>query len=171
VPRSQWLVACSVNILSKFFPHGTHKYVWFIRQSAGCLFIQLSIVIPQSKYSSVTCAVWPEPAVMMVHCNIYQTCIPVPKQVRGIAFGVACISKQVVKTHTCLPGRILSCLCISQVVAWVSGTCATLFKSEVQFGHAGAKSGGAMESAQARPLYSEYSDSLALSVLYGLILG
>ena len=28
------------------------------------------------------------------------------------------------------------------VVAWVSGTCAKLFKSEVQFGHAGAKSGG-----------------------------
>lgn len=34
------------------------------------------------------------------------------------------------------------------VVAWVSGTCAKLFKSEVQFGHAGAKSGGASESAQ-----------------------
>ena len=34
------------------------------------------------------------------------------------------------------------------VVAWVSGTCAKLFKSEVQFGHAGAKSGGALESAQ-----------------------
>ncbi|KAG6664183.1 ATP-citrate synthase beta chain protein 2-like [Carya illinoinensis] len=36
------------------------------------------------------------------------------------------------------------------VVAWVSGTCAQLFKSEVQFGHAGAKSGGEMESAQAK---------------------
>ncbi|GMH18234.1 hypothetical protein Nepgr_020075 [Nepenthes gracilis] len=36
------------------------------------------------------------------------------------------------------------------VVAWVSGTCAKLFKSEVQFGHAGAKSGGEMESAQAK---------------------
>ncbi|CAL5400196.1 unnamed protein product [Camellia sinensis] len=36
------------------------------------------------------------------------------------------------------------------VVAWVSGTCARLFKSEVQFGHAGAKSGGEMESAQAK---------------------
>lgn len=36
------------------------------------------------------------------------------------------------------------------VVAWVSGTCARLFKSEVQFGHAGAKSGGAEESAQVR---------------------
>eukprot|EP00250_Pteridium_aquilinum_P019303 c24386_g1_i1 orf=307-2133(+) len=36
------------------------------------------------------------------------------------------------------------------VVAWVSGTCARLFKSEVQFGHAGAKSGGDMESAQAK---------------------
>ena len=34
------------------------------------------------------------------------------------------------------------------VVAWVSGTCATLFKSEVQFGHAGARSGGDTESAQ-----------------------
>ncbi|XP_047179026.1 ATP-citrate synthase beta chain protein 1-like isoform X3 [Vigna umbellata] len=36
------------------------------------------------------------------------------------------------------------------VVAWVSGTCARLFKSEVQFGHAGAKSGSDMESAQAK---------------------
>jgi ATP citrate (pro-S)-lyase len=36
------------------------------------------------------------------------------------------------------------------VVAWVSGTCAQLFRSEVQFGHAGARSGGAQESAQVR---------------------
>lgn len=36
------------------------------------------------------------------------------------------------------------------VVAWVSGTCATLFKSEVQFGHAGARSGGEEDSAQAK---------------------
>ncbi|CAH1413539.1 unnamed protein product [Lactuca virosa] len=36
------------------------------------------------------------------------------------------------------------------VCAWVSGTCARLFKSEVQFGHVGAKSGGEMESAQAK---------------------
>lgn len=36
------------------------------------------------------------------------------------------------------------------VVAWVSGTCAKLFKSEVQFGHAGARSGGDAESAQAK---------------------
>jgi ATP citrate (pro-S)-lyase len=37
------------------------------------------------------------------------------------------------------------------VVAWVSGTCAKLFKSEVQFGHAGARGGGADdESAQAK---------------------
>ncbi|CAL5337965.1 ATP-citrate synthase beta chain protein 2 [Camellia sinensis] len=36
------------------------------------------------------------------------------------------------------------------LVAWVSGTCARLFKSEVQFGHAGAKSGGEMESAQGK---------------------
>ena len=28
------------------------------------------------------------------------------------------------------------------VVAWVSGTCAGLFGSDVQFGHAGARSGG-----------------------------
>mmetsp|Transcript_21455 Transcript_21455/g.51177 ORF Transcript_21455/g.51177 Transcript_21455/m.51177 type:complete len:613 (+) Transcript_21455:137-1975(+) len=34
------------------------------------------------------------------------------------------------------------------VVAWVSGTCAALFKTEVQFGHAGAKSGGKLDSAQ-----------------------
>lgn len=37
------------------------------------------------------------------------------------------------------------------VVAWVSGTCASMFKTEVQFGHAGAKSGGGdAESAQAK---------------------
>lgn len=36
------------------------------------------------------------------------------------------------------------------VVAWVSGTCAKLFKSEVQFGHAGARSGGETESAQSK---------------------
>jgi len=36
------------------------------------------------------------------------------------------------------------------IVAWVSGTCARLFKSEVQFGHAGAKSGGELESAQVK---------------------
>lgn len=36
------------------------------------------------------------------------------------------------------------------VVAWVSGTCAPLFKSEVQFGHAGARSGGMAESAAAK---------------------
>jgi ATP citrate (pro-S)-lyase len=36
------------------------------------------------------------------------------------------------------------------VVAWVSGTCAPLFKSEVQFGHAGARSGGLAESAAAK---------------------
>jgi ATP citrate (pro-S)-lyase len=36
------------------------------------------------------------------------------------------------------------------VVAWVSGTCATLFPTEVQFGHAGAKSGSDAESAQSK---------------------
>ena len=36
------------------------------------------------------------------------------------------------------------------VVAWTSGTIATRFKSEVQFGHAGAKSGTEQESAQAK---------------------
>ncbi|KAF5814149.1 putative ATP citrate synthase [Helianthus annuus] len=39
---------------------------------------------------------------------------------------------------------------LQPVCAWVSGTCTRLFKSEVQFGHAGAKSGGLMESAQAK---------------------
>ncbi len=34
------------------------------------------------------------------------------------------------------------------VVAWVTGTCAAIFPSEVQFGHAGAKSGSLKESAQ-----------------------
>lgn len=34
------------------------------------------------------------------------------------------------------------------IVAWVSGTVATLFPGEVQFGHAGAKSGKKSESAQ-----------------------
>ncbi len=43
------------------------------------------------------------------------------------------------------------------VVAWVSGTCAKLFKSEVQFGHAGAKSGGASESAQASRLRANFN--------------
>jgi hypothetical protein len=37
------------------------------------------------------------------------------------------------------------------VVAWASGTCAPLFKSEVQFGHAGARSGSSdAESAAAK---------------------
>ncbi len=35
-------------------------------------------------------------------------------------------------------------------VAWVSGTCASLFRSEVQFGHAGARSGTEQESAAAK---------------------
>lgn len=34
------------------------------------------------------------------------------------------------------------------VVAWVTGTCAAIFPTEVQFGHAGAKSGLQKESAQ-----------------------
>lgn len=33
-------------------------------------------------------------------------------------------------------------------MVWVSGTCAKLFKSEVQFGHAGARSTGESDSAQ-----------------------
>eukprot|EP01102_Stenamoeba_stenopodia_P004918 TRINITY_DN15421_c0_g1_i1.p1 TRINITY_DN15421_c0_g1~~TRINITY_DN15421_c0_g1_i1.p1 ORF type:complete len:610 (+),score=179.52 TRINITY_DN15421_c0_g1_i1:73-1902(+) len=36
------------------------------------------------------------------------------------------------------------------VVAWVSGTCAKLFPTEVQFGHAGAKSGKELTSAAAK---------------------
>jgi ATP citrate (pro-S)-lyase len=36
------------------------------------------------------------------------------------------------------------------VVAWVTGTCSKVFPSEVQFGHAGAKSGAASENAEAK---------------------
>lgn len=36
------------------------------------------------------------------------------------------------------------------LVAWVTGTCAGIFPTEVQFGHAGAKSGEESESAQAK---------------------
>nr|AOE43267.1 ATP citrate lyase [Rostrostelium ellipticum] len=36
------------------------------------------------------------------------------------------------------------------VCAWVSGTVASIFPTEVQFGHAGAKSGGETESAEAK---------------------
>lgn len=36
------------------------------------------------------------------------------------------------------------------LVAWVTGTCASVFPSEVQFGHAGAKSGEETESAEAK---------------------
>ncbi|MBU1197003.1 ATP citrate synthase [Candidatus Micrarchaeota archaeon] len=36
------------------------------------------------------------------------------------------------------------------LVIWVTGTCASVFPSEVQFGHAGAKSGARKESAEAK---------------------
>ncbi|HDO19399.1 MAG TPA: ATP citrate synthase [Thermoplasmatales archaeon] len=36
------------------------------------------------------------------------------------------------------------------LIAWVTGTCAKVFPGEVQFGHAGAKSGDAKESADAK---------------------
>jgi len=36
------------------------------------------------------------------------------------------------------------------LVAWVTGTCAKVFPSEVQFGHAGAKSGAETETAEAK---------------------
>ncbi len=36
------------------------------------------------------------------------------------------------------------------LVAWVTGTCAKVFPSEVQFGHAGAKSGAQLETAEAK---------------------
>jgi ATP citrate (pro-S)-lyase len=36
------------------------------------------------------------------------------------------------------------------LVAWISGTCTKVFPSEVQFGHAGAKSGEETESAEAK---------------------
>ncbi|KAH8937216.1 hypothetical protein BDL97_16G015200 [Sphagnum fallax] len=54
------------------------------------------------------------------------------------------------------------------VVAWVSGTCARLFKSEVQFGHAGAKSGGDMESAQAKNKALEYAGAIVPTSFEGL---
>lgn len=36
------------------------------------------------------------------------------------------------------------------LIAWVTGTCAKIFPTEVQFGHAGAKTGDAKESAEAK---------------------
>ena len=36
------------------------------------------------------------------------------------------------------------------LVIWVTGTCAKVFPTSVQFGHAGAKAGGALESADAK---------------------
>jgi ATP citrate (pro-S)-lyase len=54
------------------------------------------------------------------------------------------------------------------VVAWVSGTCARLFKSEVQFGHAGAKSGGDMESAQAKNKALEDAGAIVPTSFEGL---
>ncbi|CAK9212835.1 unnamed protein product [Sphagnum troendelagicum] len=54
------------------------------------------------------------------------------------------------------------------VVAWVSGTCARLFKSEVQFGHAGAKSGGDMESAQAKNKALENAGAIVPTSFEGL---
>ncbi|CAM6014640.1 unnamed protein product [Sphagnum balticum] len=54
------------------------------------------------------------------------------------------------------------------VVAWVSGTCAHLFKSEIQFGHAGAKSGGDMESAQAKNKALEYAGAIVPTSFEGL---
>jgi len=47
-------------------------------------------------------------------------------------------------------GRIAAMLTYVLQPTVCSGTCAKLFKSEVQFGHAGAKSGGDDESAQVR---------------------
>lgn len=73
-------------------------------------------------------------------------------------------------SYQCAKGMVRDNFCMIQVaalkegrikkpvVSWVSGTCAKLFKSEVQFGHAGAKSGGQLESAQAchYPLHLVY---------------
>ncbi len=36
------------------------------------------------------------------------------------------------------------------LIAWVTGTCAKVFPTEVQFGHAGARAGGAKETADAK---------------------
>ncbi|KAJ7544519.1 hypothetical protein O6H91_09G081600 [Diphasiastrum complanatum] len=54
------------------------------------------------------------------------------------------------------------------VIAWVSGTCAKLFKSEVQFGHAGAKSGGDLESAQAKNKALEEAGAIVPTSFEGL---
>jgi len=55
-------------------------------------------------------------------------------------------SRQLKKKQALESGKVTK-----PVVAWVSGTCAKMFKSEVQFGHAGARGGGADdESAQAK---------------------
>ncbi|KAK6138951.1 hypothetical protein DH2020_027308 [Rehmannia glutinosa] len=63
----------------------------------------------------------------------------------GDVFPGSTLSDHVLRFNNIPQGKINK-----PVVAWVSGTCARLFKSEVQFGHAGAKSGGEMESAQAK---------------------
>ncbi len=39
---------------------------------------------------------------------------------------------------------------LKPIVAWVTGTCAKVFPTEVQFGHAGARAGGAKETADAK---------------------
>lgn len=42
------------------------------------------------------------------------------------------------------------------LVAWCIGTCANMFTSEVQFGHAGASANSEMETAVAKNKVSEY---------------
>ena len=50
------------------------------------------------------------------------------------------------------------------LVAWCIGTCANMFTSEVQFGHAGASANSERETAVAKNKVSEYLD------MYGYLL-
>ncbi|KAI3700917.1 hypothetical protein L2E82_45558 [Cichorium intybus] len=74
----------------------------------------------------------------IIQCKLYRPgCVGFVSKSDGM-------SNELHNTITCVTDGIY------EVCAWVSGTWARLFKFEVQFGHAGAKSGGEMESAQAK---------------------
>jgi ATP citrate (pro-S)-lyase len=53
-------------------------------------------------------------------------------------------------------------------VAWVTGTCAKMFPTEVQFGHAGAKSGKEKESAEAKNKVLKESGAIVPESFEGL---
>jgi ATP citrate (pro-S)-lyase len=54
------------------------------------------------------------------------------------------------------------------LVAWVTGTCAKMFPTEVQFGHAGAKSGKEKESAEAKNKVLKESGAIVPESFEGL---